>query len=366
MAALSSPIISVIPSSPASLFNSDSDLQPVAFEILQRCIKFDNYANCNIDLSNLSEREISILSNQIAAVLPKLQEQAEGEIRKTQGKKLHMLTVRLTAKQSKIFEPLLALKFSFHSATPASQLLIRCHTEHNHKGCNYPVYRSAAVGATAVVFNRALTHVLAVIETEGPTQGRPKPVTGIVDYGGDGEDAFDAAIRELAEETGIKIDKEVARREARMTSFSWSNKFRGDAPDLNFAFAFTVDESVALKKQPEEIKSIRWMPVEEYLKGLKEESASPTGKPWIMRKATAAALNALKMNQGWSLSDAFYISGSKPLRFFAPKDIEKTIERPHAISKVNKNKTLALSVIFGGSMLALGVLLARCRISARA
>ena len=48
-----------------------------------------------------------------------------------------------------------------------------------------------------------------------------------------------AAVREIEEETNVKLDS----KEAVSVGTAWTQEFRGKYPDINFAFAFSVDES---------------------------------------------------------------------------------------------------------------------------
>ena len=87
-----------------------------------------------------------------------------------------------------------------------------------------------------------------------------KPVTGQVEYGEDSDTPLDAVVRELGEETGIVVDKS----EALLVGIWWGNNFRGKIPDVNFAYAFKVSETVTTKPQEKEISQIAWTSVKEY------------------------------------------------------------------------------------------------------
>jgi 8-oxo-dGTP pyrophosphatase MutT (NUDIX family) len=104
-------------------------------------------------------------------------------------------------------------------------------------------------------------HILVVQEAAGPLRGSGvwKMPTGLVDAG---EDVVDAAVREVAEETGVAAVPAalLALRQAHGFAFGASDAFF--VIGLKPASEGEVDKPVA--PVDGEVEAVRWMPVSEY------------------------------------------------------------------------------------------------------
>lgn len=91
-----------------------------------------------------------------------------------------------------------------------------------HEEDQLPSGRTHTVGVGAFVYDLAARRVLVVSERLGPTKGKWKVPTGLVNVG---EDLEAAAVREVREETGVEtVFRElVAIREAHDAGFGASN-----------------------------------------------------------------------------------------------------------------------------------------------
>lgn len=123
-----------------------------------------------------------------------------------------------------------------------------------------PGYTSHTVGVGAVVFNQR-GELLAVQERSGPASGLDfwKYPTGMVDAG---EDAAEAAVREVKEETGIEAEVVglISIREMHLPSGS---SWQSGKTNLFFTFVLRpLTEQIC--KQDSEIAKCEWLPLDKY------------------------------------------------------------------------------------------------------
>ncbi|KAK4278294.1 hypothetical protein QN277_016159 [Acacia crassicarpa] len=142
--------------------------------------------------------------------------------------------------------------FWFHHAEPSYLMLVHWIPE---TGNTIPPNASHRVNVGAVVLNDN-KEVLVVQEKRGRFHGLGlwKIPTGVVDAG---EDLFNAAIREVKEETGI--DTEFLE----VLAFRQTHKEFFGKSDL-FFLCMLRPLSFDIKKQDLEIEAAQWMPFEEY------------------------------------------------------------------------------------------------------
>lgn len=251
--------------------------------------KNDNYKNCIVDLSNSKD---ALMGN-----ADTFKQGIHQLIIREKSNFKHMVVFRLSPGQSSLYQPLIESGFAWHQAHRDFAVLTKCLSDHRQEDCNYPKYRPIIIGVTAVVFNQTLDKVLLVQEQFGPAKGKWKPPTGTVEYE-TGENPIQGVVRELEEETGVKVSPD----EARLTSCYYANNA---VQDYNYTYAFRTSDAVLLKAQEGEISKVEWQSVSEYL-SVKEE------KPWIMRTAVAAAFQSLKHGTSWAPGTSFFSSG-KPI-----------------------------------------------------
>ncbi len=271
------------------LLAEKENTQTVFLNFLQQNQKNDTYKNCIVDLSQSRDPVVGD-SNSFKQGINRLVDREKSDSK-------HMVVFKLSPEQSSLYQPLIESGFSWHQANREVAVLTKCLAEHRPDNCNYPRYRPIMVGVTAVVFNKTLDKVLLVQEQFGPAKGKWKPPTGTVEYE-TGENPLQGVVRELEEETGVKL----AQAEARLTSCYYANN---GIPDHNYTYVFQISDEVPLNAQEGEISKVAWQSVATYLNE-KEE------KPWIMRTSVAAAFEAVKRQTSWKPSASFFSSG-KPI-----------------------------------------------------
>ncbi|KAL2332829.1 hypothetical protein Fmac_014042 [Flemingia macrophylla] len=142
--------------------------------------------------------------------------------------------------------------FWYHHAEPTYLMLVYWIPK---TGCTIPPNASHRVGVGAIVL-KDTKEVLVVQEKRGGFHGIGvwKMPTGVVDAG---EEIFEAAIREVKEETGIDTEfvEVLAFRHTHNSLFGKS--------DLSFV-CMLRPLSFDIKKQELEIEAAQWMPFEEF------------------------------------------------------------------------------------------------------
>jgi len=274
--------------------------------IFKQCTSYDDYKNCNIDLST---QKITISSQVQDAIKAHLL----GIIKSETGK--HMLTVKISTAQTSIFQPILDAGFAIHNSQPNSVTFRKCLQNHDVKACWFPSYHTALIGITAVVFNQKLDKVLLVKEKYGKTK-QLKPVTGVVEsqpiassseasakakY----ETLVEAAAREVEEETRVKVKPEEGML---VGLYAAKNPGKG-ITDLNFTWAFTSATEAATKGQESEIDAVAWENVQSYI-SVQED------KPWVMRKIVQAAHKALEQKKSLGAKTLHFSSGA-PITYYS-------------------------------------------------
>ncbi|KAK4588648.1 hypothetical protein RGQ29_019599 [Quercus rubra] len=142
--------------------------------------------------------------------------------------------------------------FWYHHAEPKYLMLVYWIPEVEH---TLPANATHRVGIGAFVMNEK-REVLVVQENSGVFRGTGvwKFPTGVVE---EGEDIFDAAVREVKEETGVdsKFVEVLAFRQSHQAFFQKS--------DLFFV-CMMQPLSFDIQKQDSEIAAAQWMPITEY------------------------------------------------------------------------------------------------------
>lgn len=169
---------------------------------------------------------------------------------KRQGKK--GVWIKLPIKLVNLVEAAVKEGFWYHHAEPHYLMLVCWIAETTS---TIPANATHRVGIGAVVLKDG-NEVLVVQEKSGIFQGTGvwKIPTGVVD---EGEDIFEAAIREVKEETGV--DTEFSE----ILAFGQSHKTFFDKSDLLF-LCMMRPLSFDIQKQELEIEAAQWMPFEEY------------------------------------------------------------------------------------------------------
>ncbi|XP_073224386.1 nudix hydrolase 10-like [Cicer arietinum] len=142
--------------------------------------------------------------------------------------------------------------FCYHHAEPNYVMLVYWIPK---TGCTIPPNASHRVTVAAIVLNDN-KEMLVVKEKRGRFHGIGvwKLPTGVVDAG---EDIFEAAVREVKEETGVDTQF------VEILGFSQAhNSFFGKS-DLSF-LCMLHPLSFDIKRQELEIEAVQWMPFEEY------------------------------------------------------------------------------------------------------
>ncbi|KAK1389160.1 putative Mutt domain protein [Heracleum sosnowskyi] len=167
-----------------------------------------------------------------------------------QGKK--GIWLKLPIELANLVEAAVKQGFWYHHAEPTYLMLAYWIPETAH---TLPANASHTVGIGAFIMNKK-REILVVQENNGRFKGSGlwKLPTGTVDVG---EDIVEAAIREVKEETGIKVEfmELLAVRQSHNVSFGKS--------DLFFVFMLRP-LSFDIQKQDSEIAAATWMPFEEY------------------------------------------------------------------------------------------------------
>lgn len=169
---------------------------------------------------------------------------------KRQGKK--GIWIKLPIKLVNLVETAVKEGFWYHHAEPHYLMLVCWIAETTS---TIPANATHRVTIGAVVLKDG-NEVLVVQEKCGIFQGTGvwKIPTGVVD---EGEDIFQAAIREVKEETGV--DTEFSE----ILAFGQSHKTFFDKSDLLF-LCMMRPLSFDIQKQELEIEAAQWMPFEEY------------------------------------------------------------------------------------------------------
>lgn len=268
-------------------------VQGALLQLFEASRKADRYKNCmiNLDRASVISEDSSSLKKQIVKFL---------ENEKAQSS--HVVVVTFNRQQSALYAPLIESGFVPHQANDKVTVLKRCLSDHSVESCPYPKYSPITLGVTSVVFNETLDKVLLLVEKTPLGKSVWKPPTGTVDLD-KSEAPVEAAVRELAEETGIKVLAEQGRMVGSYTAKNY------DKLDLNHIFAFVTSDKTPLKKQESEIAKLQWHSLEEFLK-VQED------KPWVMRGVVRQALAAIKADSAWSCKQLHFSSG-KPVDLFA-------------------------------------------------
>ncbi|XP_016476619.1 nudix hydrolase 10 [Nicotiana tabacum] len=169
---------------------------------------------------------------------------------KLQGKK--GVWIKMPIQLANLVEPAVKEGFWYHHAEPHYLMLVYWIPE---TGNTIPANASHRVGIGAVILNEK-RELLVVQESSGRMKGTGiwKIPTGVVE---EGEDVFEAAIREVKEETGIDTEflEVLAFRQMHKSFFGKS--------DL-FFICMMHPLTFNLQKQDLEIEAVQWMSLEEY------------------------------------------------------------------------------------------------------
>lgn len=265
--------------------------------LLDKCKKFDAFNNCFFDFSDIPDfndnKEIKTIRNLLPIIIK-------------EQKDKHVIGLKLLPAHARIVKYAIEVGFVFHDANSEGMLMTLCLKGHHATACSFPKFMTASIGVTGVVFDKNLEKVLLIQEKWGGLTNM-KPPTGTVDYLEAGEDPLKAVVRELKEETNIDVDSS----EAVLVGNTWTQKLRGNNPDINYVFAFKTSTETSLQAQEEEIAHVCWQPIEDYLK----EDTEKTDQPYVMKRIVAAALHALKHRTEW-IPCYLYWTNSKPVTLF--------------------------------------------------
>ncbi|XP_074358595.1 nudix hydrolase 2-like [Apium graveolens] len=167
-----------------------------------------------------------------------------------QGKK--GIWLKLPIELANLVETAVKQGFWYHHAEPTYLMLAYWIPATAH---TLPANASHTVGIGAFIMNDK-REILVVQENNGRFKGSGlwKLPTGTVDVG---EDIVEAAIREVKEETGVKVEfmELLAVRQSHNVSFGKSDMF---------FVCMLRPHSFDIQKQDSEIAAAKWMPFEEY------------------------------------------------------------------------------------------------------
>ncbi len=258
-------------------------------------VSYDSYGNCHLNLLNLKSIDQTFFETN----LPDFIESMKNTDR-------HIVAVKISTIQVKIFTALLTAGFIFHDAQNQNANLTMCLKTHDSKSCNYPKFKTNSVGVAAMVFRKNGSEILVVQELEGPYKGW-KPPTGTVE---DNEDPVKGAIRELEEETGVIVEAE----QALLTSVAYTPLLR-NTPDICFGYLFQIkDENTTLIPQQSEIRKVTWTPVQKFLD---ETAKIDHFNPFVLKGFVAAAQQVIQNNTAWPPHELQWGSG-KPVTLYSP------------------------------------------------
>ncbi|XP_031492888.1 nudix hydrolase 7-like [Nymphaea colorata] len=170
---------------------------------------------------------------------------------KQQGKKGVWLNIKL--KFAELVPVAVQEGFWYHHAEPTHLMLVNWLLSTPH---TLPIYATHRLGVGAVVIN-SKKEVLVVQEKSGYFRGTGvwKLPTGVVE---EGEDVYNAAKREVKEETGVEVEF------VEIIGFRESHKAHFNKISDMFFICVLEPKSLVIAKQDSEILDAQWMPVEEY------------------------------------------------------------------------------------------------------
>ncbi|KAF3796613.1 Nucleoside diphosphate-linked moiety X motif 6 [Nymphaea thermarum] len=171
---------------------------------------------------------------------------------KQQGKKGVWLNIKL--KFAELVPVAVQEGFWYHHAEPTHLMLVNWLLSTPH---TLPIYATHRLGVGAVVIN-SKKEVLVVQEKSGYFRGTGvwKLPTGVVE---EGEDVYNAAKREVKEETGAS-----SSNSSRCSFYMESHKAHFNKISDMFFICVLEPKSLVITKQDSEILDAQWMPVEEY------------------------------------------------------------------------------------------------------
>lgn len=258
--------------------------------LIQSCKTFDAFNGCLFDFTKIPQLEPKAVKHVLPSLLDELQDK-------------HVVSIKMQhAQAARIVKYASQNGFFFHHATPDEVLMTRCCLGHTHSSCSYPKFVTASVGVTGVVFDQKLEHVLLIREKWGGVKDM-KPPTGSVDYLEAGEHPLQAVVRELKEETNIEVNL----ADAVLVANTWTQKLRGNSPDINFIFAYKSSSNADLTFHEDEITEGGWHSVEKY---------TDQADSYVMKQIVKAAKRALEHQKQWTAQACFWSDG-KPVTLFS-------------------------------------------------
>jgi len=168
--------------------------------------------------------------------------------------------------QHHLISPACTKGFEFHHAEKDYIMMTRWLPE--DVPSTLPPNASHQIGVGAFVYDAASRQVLVVQEKNGPLKGMGvwKMPTGLVN---EGEDITEAAVREVEEETQVKV------RFQSVLSLRQSHGFAFGKSDLFFVVACAVDfsayqgiqnvDEIVMMPQESEIERCSWIPLDEFV-----------------------------------------------------------------------------------------------------
>lgn len=274
------------------------------YHLIKEKGQIDAYNNFVVDITALPglSAELSLEKSAVAFMkaLPIL-------IAEQKEKGRHVFSLKIPSDNGRIMQYAIENGFRHHQGNPEFSVLNYCLQEHTAKACSFPIFRTVSIGVAGVVFDRTLEKVLVVMEKSGPIK-KFKPPTGTVEYGNEQETPLEAVIRELNEETQIKVKPS----DAVIVGTTWTNNYRGTNPDISYTFAFILPQVIKPISQEGEISKAKWMPVKDFLKCPPEEK----DKPWMLRRIVSVAYHAMQNDKAWK-PHTCYLSTGKPVTMYS-------------------------------------------------
>lgn len=168
--------------------------------------------------------------------------------------------------QHHLISPACTKGFEFHHAEKDYVMMTRWLPE--DVPSTLPPNASHQIGVGAFVYDAASGQVLVVQEKNGPLKGMGvwKMPTGLVNTG---EDITEAAVREVEEETQVKVtfDSVLTLRQSHGFAFGKSDLFFVVACAVDFSAYDGIQDvhDIILKPQESEIERCSWIPLDEFV-----------------------------------------------------------------------------------------------------
>ena len=136
----------------AQIGNVSGDM--VAMEKVKQLIAknttYDSFGNCIIDLTNSTEFVDKYYTKAFKEFLPSLIDNGRKNAK-------HLLNIKITSKQPRLYKHVLNQGFVFHQGHREFTLMNLCLKGDDPKKCSFPKFKATSIGVSGVVFNKDLS-----------------------------------------------------------------------------------------------------------------------------------------------------------------------------------------------------------------